>query len=132
MPKKGSICDTITRQDLKSMPMIEISRKYGIKHNTLIMWAKKKKIEFVPFTHQTNYDHISISEDGLFRSNGELIKVEDGIFTLRSKLGYNRDQFGILFGKSGRTVESWEQGRSKPCKSDLEHMKSIFEELIKK
>lgn len=38
----------------------------------------------------------------------------DTIRTLRQSLGLNTRDFGELVGKSGRTVEDWEQGRRVP------------------
>lgn len=134
MPKKGSMCDKISKSDLNKLPMIEISRKYGIKHNTLIAWAKKHGIAFKPFLHNKLYENFSIvdTDDGIvFESNKKHVETKDGIFSLRTALGYDRDQFGTLFGKSGKAVATWEQGAIVPRLDDLKHMKSLWEDLIK-
>lgn len=135
MPKKGSMCDRISKTDLNRLPMIEISRKYGIKHNTLLAWAKKHGITFKPFMHNKLYENFSIveSDDGIvyFVSGWKPVETKDGIFSLRTALGYDRDQFGTLFGKSGKAVATWEQGAIAPRLDDLKHMKSLWEDFVK-
>lgn len=36
------------------------------------------------------------------------------ILAIRKALNENRETFGARFGRSGRTVESWEQGNREP------------------
>lgn len=36
------------------------------------------------------------------------------ILAIRRALNENRETFGARFGRSGRTVESWEQGNREP------------------
>lgn len=38
----------------------------------------------------------------------------DQILRIRKALSENRTTFGARFGRSGRTVESWEQGNREP------------------
>lgn len=132
MPKKGSMCDQITPEDLKTLPMIELCRKYGIKnHNVLISWCKRKNIALKPHTYQAIYTgKISVKNDesGLyFEHKKQKIKPSDAMFSIRRQMGYDRESFGLLFGKSRRTIERWEQGGTIPQK-DMAHIKNMVEE----
>lgn len=53
------------------------------------------------------------------------------ITQLRQARGENAAEFGQHFGRSGRTVEDWEQGRSKPdllCERLLGTLRSQLDE----
>ena len=45
---------------------------------------------------------------------GEVLDYPAGVQAVRRTLGLTVDQLGELVGKSGRTVEGWEQGRRTP------------------
>lgn len=47
------------------------------------------------------------------------------IKTLRKYLTETTSQFGERFFRSGRTVEDWEQGRSKPDRLVIEKMEQL-------
>jgi len=53
------------------------------------------------------------------------------IQAFRRSVGLRTDEFGALYGVSGRTVESWEQGRRNPgafVRRDLEKKIRKFQE----
>lgn len=136
MPKKNSVCDLISKHDLKTMSSKEICEKYGIKHNTLSHWTGKHNIALKQHTRQKYVDDITIRESNkkfMFSdSSGRLIPTIDGVFSIRKKMNTDRKTFGMLFGKCEDTVINWEIGRTKPCKSDMELMGSLLKEVIKK
>ena len=45
---------------------------------------------------------------------------------IRSKSGLNTTDFGKRIGKSGRTVENWEQGLRVPKPATVDLIKSVF------
>jgi DNA-binding transcriptional regulator YiaG len=53
------------------------------------------------------------------------------IRAIRLALGENRATFGDRFYRTGRTIESWEQGRSSPDKLATAVLDQIAEKLVR-
>ncbi len=58
--------------------------------------------------------------------------VAEEVRTLRVTLGENTATFGARWRKSGRTVESWEQGLREPDAFVLEAMRKLAARTTKK
>ena len=58
----------------------------------------------------------------------EVSKIESARFVreTRKKSGLNTAKFGEKIGKSGRTVEGWEQGRHVPSQTVIMLIKNVF------
>jgi DNA-binding transcriptional regulator YiaG len=50
---------------------------------------------------------------------GNVMDYAPGIKAVRNRLGFSTDLLGEAVGKSGRTVEGWEQGRRMPPTESL-------------